>query len=96
MNRPETRYVTHILAPQEAARLQRSKWEREARRPHRTDTVPREPRRSNIIAGLLELRRQGRLNGVWIDADVIRVREAGDMQGPPSRLTWLRAGALVE
>lgn len=58
-----------------------------------TDHVPREPERSLIIEGLLDLRRSGVLQGVWIDADVIRVRRA--IWDSPRRLPWDRAGVLV-
>jgi hypothetical protein len=56
--------------------------------------TPLEPTRSRIIAGLIALRKAGRLQGVWVDADVIRVREIAI--GPPHVLTWHAAQALVE
>jgi hypothetical protein len=61
-----------------------------------TDPVPREPRRSEIIHGLITLRKSGELQGVWVDSDVIRVRESGLFTGAPSRLTWKRAAEMIE
>ncbi len=57
--------------------------------------APLEPFRSDIIDGLLAMRRAGIFQGVWVDADVIRVREFPIATGPPSSLTWRRAADLV-
>jgi len=59
----------------------------------RTNRAPAEPERSNIIAGLLRLRKEGFFQGVWVDGDVIRVREVAS--GQPYVLTWCRAALLV-
>ena len=61
----------------------------------RRDRVPNEPIRSQIIAGLIACRKAGLLQGVWVDADVIRVRYAGDMVGLPGRMTWTAAAQFL-
>lgn len=59
------------------------------------DQIPGEPIRSKIIAGLIQCRHDGFLQGVWVDADVIRVRYPGDFIGAPERMTWSAAALFV-
>jgi hypothetical protein len=49
--------------------------------------------RTRVINGLVALRRAGFFQGVWIDADIIKVRESA--LGSLMRLSWLHAGSLV-
>ena len=56
--------------------------------------VPPEPRRSEIIEGLLALRRAGFYSGIWIDADMIRVRFWP--WGEPEYLPWRDAEKVLE
>jgi hypothetical protein len=92
---PVERFVTNILTPQEAlAKLRRMRGPEVTRR-FSADPVPPEPRRSEIIEGLLDLRRSGELQGVWLDCDVIRVRDRWNWSGPPYRLTWKQAVELI-
>jgi hypothetical protein len=58
------------------------------------DRVPGEPTRSQIIEGLIEIRQSGGLQGVWIDADVIRVRY--EAWGTPVRISWHEARVLIQ
>jgi len=59
------------------------------------DRVPPEPERSKILAGLIQCRKDGLLQGVWCDADVIRVRYPGDLLGRPERVSWYLAADFI-
>ena len=61
----------------------------------RSRRIPPEPTRTQIINGLISLRRRGLLNGVWIDQDQIRVRRAGELIGRPLPIRWGEAAALI-
>jgi hypothetical protein len=50
--------------------------------------------RTEIIRGLIALRKAGVFQCIWIDADQIRVR--GSTLGPPYRLMWSTAQSLIE
>ena len=63
-------------------------------RPYITDRVPPEPERSQIIRGLIALRKAGEFQAIWIDADRIRVRKT--ILETPYRLLWSHAKALLE
>lgn len=49
--------------------------------------------KAQIVSGLLSLRRSGRLQGVWLNAGTLYVREIA--VGPPEYLSWRRAAQLV-
>ena len=61
--------------------------------PQHRPQAPAEPRRSEIIEGLLSMRRDGLLNGVWVDEDVIRLRLLA--VGEPVYVSWRRAAEIV-
>jgi hypothetical protein len=52
-----------------------------------------ESEKDQIVRCLLSLRRCGRLQGVWLNAGTLYIREIA--VGPPEYLSWKRAAELV-
>lgn len=56
-----------------------------------------QPRYAEILIGMLELRRQGHLAGLWLkDHGTLAIRKPGELTGPPYPITWEMAALLVK
>ncbi len=64
----------------------------------RNGTIPMWPARLRVIRGLLELRKRGVLQAVYVDRDRLMIRWAKDDAAifPPVRIGWIEAARLIE